>query len=126
MNAASPWDALMPHIRAVKSVAVTDTKTNRFKRTDRSKTQQLLDAIDQLQHVTTMRLCLETDLDSRAVWGLLKQHRKSGRVRFMFGEWSPGVSAASIKAQQAATLLRSLGWTVVEPSRTAQKGPRDD
>lgn len=92
----------------------------------RTKTQELLDAIDQLGHVTTMRLCLEMDLDSRAVWGLLKLHRKSGRVRFMFGEWSPGVSAETIKAQQAAQLLRSLGWTVVEPAGTAQKGAHDD
>ncbi len=117
---ASPWDALMrrPVVRRLPQPTAEAAES--------SKTQQLLDAIDQLRHVTTMRLCLETELDSRAVWGLLKQHRKTGRVRYMFGEWSPGVSAASIKAQQAATLLRSLGWTVVEPAGTAKKGSRDD
>lgn len=86
---------------------------------ERTKTQQLLDAIDQLGHVTTMRLCLETDLDSRAVWGLLKLHRKSGRVQFNYGEWSPGVAAESIKAQQAADMLRALGWTVLPPAGKA-------
>jgi hypothetical protein len=113
MNAASPWDALMRRSVVRRQPEPTADPA------EGTKTQQLLDVIDQLQHVTTMRLCLETDLDSRAVWGLLKQHRKSGRVRFTFGEWSPGVSAASIKAQQAATLLRSLGWTVIEPGRKA-------
>jgi hypothetical protein len=120
MNAASPWDAL------IRRSVVRRLPQPTAEAAESSKTQMLLDAIDQLRHVTTMRLCLETDLDSRAVWGLLKQHRKLGRVRFTFGEWSPGVSAASIKAQQAATLLRSQGWTVVEPSGTAQKGSRDD
>jgi hypothetical protein len=117
---ASPWDALMrrPVVRRLPQPTAEAAEI--------SKTQMLLDAIDQLRHVTTMRLCLETDLDSRAVWGLLKQHRKSGRVRFMCGEWSPGVSAASIKAEQAAALLRSLGWTVVEPAGAAKKGSRDD
>lgn len=113
MNAASPWDALMRRSVVRRQPEPTAAAG------ERTKTQQLLDAIEQLGHVTTMRLCLETDLDSRAVWGLLKLHLKSGRVRFMFGEWSPGVSAETIKAQQAAQLLRSLGWTVVEPGRTA-------
>ncbi len=83
---ASPWDALMrrPVVRRLPQPTAEAAES--------SKTQMLLYAIDQLRHVTTMRLCLETDLDSRAVWGLLKQHRKSGRVRFMCGEWSPGVS----------------------------------
>ena len=118
---ATPWDALFPplRIRRVDSVEIRDIKTKPKKREKATKTQHLLDAIDQLGHVTTMRLCLETDLDSRAVWGLLKLHRKSGRVQFNFGEWSPGVSAETIKAQQAADLLRSLGWTVVEPVRKA-------
>ena len=109
MTAASPWDALVRRSVLRRQPEPTAAPG------ERTKTQQLLDAIDQLGHVTTMRLCLETDLDSRAVWGLLKLHRKSGRVRFIFGEWSPGVSAETIKAQQAAQLLRSLGWTVVEP-----------
>lgn len=120
MNAASPWDALMRRSvlrRQPEFIAAPG---------ERTKTQQLLDVIDQLLQVTTLRLCLETDLDSRAVWGLLKLHRKSGRVRFVLGEWSPGVSAQTIKARQAAQLLRSLGWTVVETARTAQKGAHDD
>lgn len=114
MTAASPWDALMR--RSVLRRQPESTATPG----ERTKTQQLLDAIDQLGNVTTMRLCLETDLDSRAVWGLLKLHRKSGRVQFNYGEWSPGVSAETIKAQQAAQLLRSLGWTVVAPGRKAE------
>jgi hypothetical protein len=113
MNAASPWDALMRRSVVRRQPEPTAEPA------EGSKTQALLDAIDQLRHVTTLRLCLETDLDSRAVWGLLKQHRKSGRVRFMFGEWSPGVSAQTLKARQAATLLRSLGWTVIEPGGEA-------
>jgi hypothetical protein len=117
---ASPWDALM------RASVVRRRPEASAAPGERTKTQQLLDAIDQLGHVTTLRLCVETDLDSRAVWGLLKLHRKSGRVRFVYGEWSPGLSAQTIKAQQAAQLLRSLGWTVVEPARTAQKGVHDD
>lgn len=120
MNAASPWDALM------RASVLRRRPEASAAPAERTKTQQLLDVIDQLQYVTTMRLCLETDLDSRAVWGLLKLHRKSGRVQFNYGEWSTGVSAETIKAQQAAQLLRSLGWTVVEPAGTAQKGANND
>lgn len=107
--AASPWDVLL-RARPVAEPAVKLPVTR-----EGTKTMQLLELIDTLGYVTTMRLCLETDLDSRAVWGLLKTHRKSGRVRFLFGEWMPGESATSLKARQAAALLRALGWTVVEP-----------
>lgn len=112
MNAASPWDVLMHRIPAVKAVAFTSLEHGR------SKTDQLLQIIDQLGYATTMRLCLETDLDSRQVWGLLKQHRKSGRVEFVYGEWRAGKSAMSIKVLQAVELLRAQGWMVVEPGGT--------
>lgn len=109
MSTATPWDVLLRRRPAAR------TEPQQQAPAGETKTALLLQTIDTWRHVTTMNLCLETDLDSRVVWGLLKSHRKSGRVQFNYGEWSPGVSAASIKAQQAADMLRALGWTVLPP-----------
>ncbi|MCK9550268.1 hypothetical protein [Aquamicrobium sp.] len=44
-------------------------------------TQTLLDMIDAQQPVTTAQLSEQTGIGTKIVWGLMKNHLKSGRVK---------------------------------------------
>ena len=67
---------------------------------------------------STATLCLLVDVDSRAVWGLLKAPRRRGQVRYERGMWS-AVDDYDRELQfdigTAAALLRRHGWTVQPP-----------
>ena len=106
---ASPWDALMRPIRRVPQVAAPNDKPL-------TKTAHLLQIIEQRGRVPTLALCAEVELGSRAVWGLLKTHKQAGQVRFNGTHWMMGEGYVPAKLQRAAQLLRSAGWTVIEPS----------
>lgn len=76
-------------------------------------TQMLLDVIDAQQPITTVSLCEQTGLESKVIWGLLKNHLKSGRLRHDGTQgWTAGISASE---RAAAALLRRAGWTVRPP-----------
>lgn len=76
-------------------------------------TQTLLDIIDARQPISTVALCEQAGIESKAVWGLLKYHVKSGRVRHDGSHgWTAGVSDTE---RAAAKLLRARGWTVSAP-----------
>jgi hypothetical protein len=65
---------------------------------------------------TTLTLALCADLTPRQVWGLLKQPRAIGQVRFEGGRWSLVREFAGRDVERAAALLRDLGWRVERPS----------
>ena len=106
---ASPWDALIRPIRRVPQVAQPNDKRP-------TKTAHLLQIIEQRRRVPTLALCAEVELDSRAVWGLLKAHKQAGQVRFDGTHWLMSDDYVPAKLQRAAQLLRQAGWTVIEPS----------
>jgi hypothetical protein len=118
MNAittASPWDALMRRAGVRRQPAPTvltpDAKLP-------TKTAQLLQLIEQHGRVPTLTLCVEMDMPSVGVWGLLKIPRQTGQVRFDGTHWLMGDDYVPAKLQRAAQLLRQAGWTVVEPRRS--------
>lgn len=81
-------------------------------------TQTLLDMIDAQQPISTTTLCDQTGLGNKLVWGLLKNHRKSGRVHHDRSQgWTAGLSDAE---RAAAKLLRANGWTVCAPEGRAE------
>lgn len=81
-------------------------------------TQTLLDIIDAQQPISTVALCERAGIESKAVWGLLKHHVKSGRVCHDCSQgWTAGVSDAE---RAAAKLLRASGWTVCAPEGRAE------
>jgi hypothetical protein len=73
---------------------------------------------------STATLCLLVDVDSRAVWGLLKAPRQRGQVRYERGMWSAVDDydrELQLDISTAAALLRRHGWTV-RPPRSGQPG----
>jgi hypothetical protein len=122
MNAASPWDALMRRPVVRRLPAQAPTLPGKLL----TKTAQLLQIIEQRGRVPTLALCVEMDMPSMSVWGLLKIPRQTGQVLFDGTHWMMGDNYVPAKLQRAARLLREAGWTVVEPAGAAQKGSRDD
>jgi hypothetical protein len=122
MNAASPWDALMRRAGVRRLPAQAPTLPGKLL----TKTAQLLQIIEQRGRVPTLALCVEMDMPSVSVWGLLKIPRQTGQVLFDGTHWMMGDNYVPAKLQRAARLLREAGWTVVEPAGAAQKGSRDD
>jgi hypothetical protein len=81
-------------------------------------TQTLLEMIDVQQPISTAALCEQAGIGNKVVWGLLKNHVKSGRVCHDCSQgWTAGVSAAE---RAAAKLLRANGWTVCAPEGRAE------
>jgi hypothetical protein len=114
--AVSPWDALIrrPIVRRQPAQSPTpDAKPP-------TKTAQLLQMIEDNGRVNTLTLCLEMDMPSMSVWGLLKIPRQTGQVRFDGTHWMMGTDYVPQKLQKAAQLLRQAGWTVVEPAGSAK------
>lgn len=76
-------------------------------------TQAVLDLIDAHQPITTDDLCKHLSVGSKVIWGLMKDHLKSGRVRhdITLG-WTRGFSAHE---RAAAAMLRKHGWTCWPP-----------
>lgn len=106
---ASPWDALMRRsIARPRPVLAPGEKPP-------TKTAQLLEIIAQRGRVPTLALCVEMDMPSAAVWGLLKIPRQTGQVLFDGAHWVMGDDFVPPKIQKAAQLLRKAGWTVIEP-----------
>ena len=67
---------------------------------------------------STATLGLLVDVDSRAVWGLLKAPRQRGQVRYEHGMWSAVDDydrELQLDISTAAALLRRHGWTVRAP-----------
>lgn len=108
---ATPWDALLtrrpPPVDPAAPVIVSTS--------GETLTRRLLRTIDEHGPISTARLCVYCDLDSRNVWGLLKAHKGNGRVVFEDGAWSAGVGLPP-KVARAVDMLRELGWTVKEPT----------
>jgi hypothetical protein len=111
MNAASPWDALMRRSVVRRQAAPAPTPDGK----QPTKTAQLLQIIEQRGRVPTLALCMEMDMPSMSVWGLLKIPRQTGQVHFDGTHWLMGDNYVPAKLQKAAQLLREAGWTVVEP-----------
>lgn len=114
---ASPWDALMRRAGLRRQPAQAPTPPGKLL----TKTAQLLQIIEQRGRVPTLALCVEMDMPSMSVWGLLKIPRKSGQVLFDGTHWMMGDNYVPAKLQRAARLLRESGWTVVEPRPLGEK-----
>lgn len=101
------WSSTRPPEPVMASAAA------RMIRAGTGVTQVLLDVIDAQQPITTVNLCEQTGLESKVIWGLLKNHLKSGRLRHDATQgWNAGVS---VRERAAAALLRHAGWTVCPP-----------
>lgn len=112
-STASPWDQLMRHAGVRRQPVPATTADGK----PPTKTAQLLQIIEQRGRVPTLALCLEMDMPSMSVWGLLKIPRQTGQVQFDGTHWLMGDNYVPAKLQKAAQLLREAGWTVVEPGR---------
>ena len=110
-QAASPWDALMRRAVVRRQPMPIDAQDGK----PPTKTAQLLQIIEQLGRVPTLTLCVEMDMPSVAVWGLLKLPRKVGQVAFDGTHWSLADDYVPSKVRRAAELLRARGWTVIDP-----------
>lgn len=110
MTTASPWDALLRHAARRTAVAVEQPEK------PPTKTAQLLQIIEARGRVPTLTLCVELDLPSMSVWGLLKVARQTGRVEFDGSHWSLRHDYVPPAVRKAAELLRAHGWTVEGPS----------
>lgn len=61
-------------------------------------TQTLLDMIDAQQPVTTTQLSEQAGIGTKIVWGLMKNHLKSGRVKH---DISHGWTGRALKGREA-------------------------
>lgn len=118
MTAASPWDALLKaqpqrrHAPPPADAAKPSTKVG-----------QIMFELAHCGPASTTKLAILTDLETRQVWGLLKNHRTNGQVKFADGVWQlvPGFDGHTLRVRKAAELLRKAGWRVQPPTeRTAQ------
>jgi hypothetical protein len=112
MKQASPWDALLkvPPQRISQPVPKEDGGAK-----PPTRTAELLAVLGQREDATTLQLAVCTDLTPRQVWGLLKQPRAIGQVRFEGDRWSLVREFAGRDVERAAALLRARGWRVEPP-----------
>lgn len=80
-----------------------------------TRTDALLQLLQDNGPSTTLALCVHTDLKSRQVWGLLKQPRQVGAVTFNDGYWSLVPDWPGLSVQRAVELLRAKGYRVEGP-----------
>ena len=109
---AGPWDTLL-HLR--EPVRLPPTAAPPESRAG-TKTASLLAELAARGSATTLTLSVCSDLTPRQVWGLLKQPRAIGQVRFESGRWSLVEGFAGRDIERAAALLRSHGWLVEPPT----------
>ena len=81
-----------------------------------TKTARLLELLADADSMTTFDLTIKSGLEVRAIWGLLKQPRAIGQVRFDAGRWSIERQFAGRDVERAVALLRDAGWRVQPPS----------
>ena len=112
MTWASPWDALL-RSRPIRLQTDDDPEAQGAKAG--TKLASILAELAEVDSATTLSLCARTELDARQVWGLLKNPRKAGQVRFEAGRWSLNRDWNGRDIERAARLLRDAGWTVRAP-----------
>lgn len=105
---ASPWDVLLraPAWRRPAPDAAGQAR-------DGTKLARLLAELAARDSASTHTLAVCVDLTPRQVWGLLKQPRAVGQVKFEAGRWSLVSSFQGRDVERAVALLRSKGWRVV-------------
>lgn len=124
--AANPFDQLLNHAAAVSQAAsaVAARQAAAGMRPGMSKVEQLLELLDQNGPMSTVELGRVVGLESRLIWGLLKEPQKRGQVLRFGAErlWALNRAwgqAAGDEIAAAARLLRRAGWTVIEPGENA-------
>lgn len=92
-----------------------------------SRTQELLDHIADAGPISTADLCKALDINSRQVWGMLKDKLQSGKVtneRGMWArtaqevsDWQAAIDEAVMAKQEAeaVALLTRRGWMCIQP-----------
>lgn len=92
-----------------------------------SRTQALLDHIADAGPISTADLCKALDINSRQVWGMLKDKLQAGKVTHDRGmwartaqevaDWRAAMDEAVMAKQEAdaVALLTRRGWTCVAP-----------
>lgn len=91
-----------------------------------SRTQALLDHIADAGPISTADLCKALDINSRQVWGMLKDKLQAGKVTHDRGmwartaqevaDWQAAIDEAVMAKQEAeaVALLTRRGWTCVK------------
>ena len=91
-----------------------------------SRTQALLDHIADAGPISTADLCKALDINSRQVWGMLKDKLQSGKVTHESGmwartaqevaDWQAAIDEAVMAKQEAdaVALLTRRGWACVK------------
>lgn len=116
---AGLWDALL---KAAPSTRRVDLKTEGGQVKPATKLEVLLHELRQRDSATTLTLAVCAELTTNQVWGLLKNPRAIGQVRFDGERWSLVPEFAGRDVERAAALLREHGWRVEPP--TAQEEHR--
>lgn len=110
---ATPWDSLLgvkPPMPRRLPVAENATKAP-------TKLAGLLDLLAERGPSTTLTLSVCSDLEQRQVWGLLKQPRAIGQVRFDEDcRWSLCETFPGRDVQRAINLLQDKGYRVIPPA----------
>lgn len=96
-----------------------------------SRTQELLDHIADAGPISTADLCKALDINSRQVWGMLKDKLQSGKVTHERGmwahtaqevaDWQAAIDEAVMAKQEAeaVALLTRRGWLCVKQEAKA-------
>ena len=109
---ASPWDALLRATSVPRRPSVPAGGGVR----PGTKLAALLAVLAEHESLTTLSLSVHADLTSNQVWGLLKQPRAIGQVRYADGRWSLADDFLGADVQRAVELLRSKGWYLEAPN----------
>lgn len=112
---AGPWDALLLTARQTRvHMNLTDIGAK-----PATKLSGLLEELAARRDATTLTLSVCADLTPRQVWGLLKEPRACGQVRFAAGRWQLVADFMGRDVARAAALLRTRGWRLEPPSHNS-------
>lgn len=124
--AANPFDQLLNHAAAVNQAATAAAarRESLGMRPGAPKLQALLHLLDCNGPMSTADLSRAMELETRLIWGLLKEPQKRGQVLRYGAErlWALNrdwEQAAGDEIAAAARLLRRAGWTLTEPGEKA-------
>jgi len=81
----------------------------------RGSAAELLDLIAREGPISTTNLAKKTGLASQQVWGMLKHHRNSGRVKFAGKAWSLSDAFKGRDVERSVRMLRAMGYAVRAP-----------
>lgn len=81
----------------------------------RRSAAELLDLIAREGPISTAALIRKTGLSSQQVWGMLKHHRNSGRVKFADKAWILSAEFKGRDIDRSVRMLRAMGYTVQAP-----------